>query len=604
MNISDSMRKMLKDQSSRIAIIVVATILVILALFGVLDAVVSLNKVHNGISVAGLYIGRQDKDAAKASVSKFADKLENREIKIEYKGKAWMINAKDLDFQVDERGTVDKAFKIGRDGLFKSIAERFSLWFVARDVGIAFNYRQDKLDRIIGKISKFIDNPAEDAQIKVIEGRVTTTPHRNGIAVEKKLLSDKIINAFTSKRVQRIEVPTRVLKPDITEAHLNSAKKMVREMVKAPLSLKYKEHEWEVSVRLIAEWIDFSKVREGDHWSLTVVFDKDKINKYLEEVTKGVVIEAKDAQFKIENDQVTIVPSSDGLKVNLSKAYDDILDASKSKKKREVLLSMETAKPKLTTEEASKMGIKEKVSSFTTFFNPAQASRVHNIRLLGSTLDGKIVAPGEIFSFNGAMGPRTAEKGYKEAPAIINGKLVPSLGGGVCQVGTTLFNAIFFGGYEVIERHNHSFYISHYPLGRDATVSWGGPDLKFKNDTSAYILIKVKTTASSITIDFYSTNQGVKVEYTTEGPSNFRDVAPQIIEDPSLPQGVTKQEEEGERGCQVIVYRTVYKNGTVTRQDKFVSKYVPKKAIIRVGTGAGGPPPPVPEATSTVEVVD
>lgn len=604
MNIGDSIRKMLENRYLKIAIIVIAAMLVILVFLAALDAIISLNKIHNGISVAGLYIGGLNKEAAKASINKFAGKLENKEVKIEYKGKTWMVNAKDMDFQIDEKGTTDKAFKIGRDGLFKSIAERFSLWFAPRNIGLVFNYRQDKLDGIIGKISRFVNDPAVDAQIKIIEGRAVTTSHRNGIEVEKKLLAHKIINAFTTKSIQSVKVPTRILKPDITEAHLNSTEKVLRKVINAPVLLKYKEHEWEVPVRQIIEWVDFRKVREADYWSLDVTFDKDKIGKYLEEITKGIIIGPKDAQFKIENDKVTIVPSSEGLKVDLGKAYDDILDASKSDKNREVLLSMETAKPKLTTEEASKMGIKEKVASFTTFFNPAQTSRVHNIRLLGSTLDGKIVAPGEVFSFNGSMGPRTAEKGYKEAPAIINGKLVPSLGGGVCQVGTTLFNVIFFGGYEVVERHNHSFYISHYPLGRDATVSWGGPDLKFKNDTPAYILIKVKTTASSITIDFYSTNQGVKVEYTTEGPSNFRDISPQIIEDPSLPQGVTKQEEAGERGCQVIVYRTVYKNGAVTRQDKFVSKYVPKKAIIRVGTGTGGPPPPMPEATSTVEVVD
>ncbi len=96
---------------------------------------------------------------------------------------------------------------------------------------------------------------------------------------------------------------------------------------------------------------------------------------------------------------------------------------------------------------------------------------------------GRCIAPGETFSFNGTVGPRTAEKGYQEAGAIVNGELVPQLGGGICQVGTTIFNTVFESGLPVVERHNHSFYISHYPKGRDATVSWGGPDFKFRNDT-------------------------------------------------------------------------------------------------------------------------
>ncbi len=189
------------------------------------------------------------------------------------------------------------------------------------------------------------------------------------------------------------------------------------------------------------------------------------------------------------------------------------------------------------------------------------------------------------------LGDISLDNGYAEALIILGDQTIKGVGGGVCQVGTTMFNTIFFGGYEVIERHNHSFYISHYPLGRDATVSWGGPDLKFKNDTPAYILIKVKTTASSITVSFYSANQDVKVDYTTEGPTNFRDVPPQIIEDPAMPKGVSKQEEEGFSGRDVTVYRTVYRNGTEVRKDRFFSRYVPKKAVIRVGTG----PEPIPE---------
>jgi vancomycin resistance protein YoaR len=154
----------------------------------------------------------------------------------------------------------------------------------------------------------------------------------------------------------------------------------------------------------------------------------------------------------------------------------------------------------------------------------------------------------------------------------------------VCQVGTTFFNTVFFSGLPIIERHNHSFYISHYPTGRDATVSWGGPDFKFKNDTKGWILIRTAVTASTLTISLYGTDPGYDVQYTT-GP--FTDVVPhgvQEVKDARLPVGRRVVEDPGVDGRTIVVKRTVYLAGVVVRQDSFVSHYNPKVEVVRVGT--------------------
>jgi vancomycin resistance protein YoaR len=243
------------------------------------------------------------------------------------------------------------------------------------------------------------------------------------------------------------------------------------------------------------------------------------------------------------------------------------------------------------------MGIKQRVSTFTTDYNPAQTSRVSNIHLLADALDGAIVPPDGIFSFNERIGPRTAEKGYQEAPTIVQGELTMTVGGGVCQVGTTIFNAIFFGGYPIVERHNHSFYISHYPAGRDATVSYGSLDFRFKNNTSAYILIKAWYSASTLTISLYSTDFGNNVSYTTSEFSNYVAFPIKYIDDPALPKGTQVVEDEGVDGRDVTVFRTVKRGGVVILQDKFFSRYKPKKATIRNGTAEV--PPPTAETTPT-----
>jgi vancomycin resistance protein YoaR len=282
---------------------------------------------------------------------------------------------------------------------------------------------------------------------------------------------------------------------------------------------------------------------------------------------------------------VTIEPSQDGIGPDiesLSLALTQELKDPSSDRAVELRTSRRT--PEITTEKARSMGIKERISTYTTTYESGNQPRVNNIHLLGDSLDGALVKPGGVFSFNGTAGERTAEKGYQEANAIVNGRLVPQLGGGVCQVGTTIFNAVFESGLPVIERRNHSFYIAHYPKGRDATVSWGGPDFKFKNDTENWVLVSVSYTNGSITISLYGTDPGYDVAAETGSWTNERPFTVEEIKDPELTQGSRVVEDGGVSGRSITVKRIVSKSGKVVRTDTFVSNYKPKTQVVRVGT--------------------
>jgi len=233
---------------------------------------------------------------------------------------------------------------------------------------------------------------------------------------------------------------------------------------------------------------------------------------------------------------------------------------------------------------AYSMGVRERISTFTTTYSSGTPTRVNNIHVLGSALDGKLVAPGDSFSLNGAVGERTAAKGYQEANAIVKGKLVPQLGGGICQVATTMFNAVFFSGFPVTERINHSFYISHYPPGRDATVSWDGPDLRWKNTTSNWVLISVSYTSESISISLYGTDPGYSISYKTVPFTDNVPFKTVKVNDPTLAVGTQTVVSPGENGGKVIVTRAVKKGSTVVRTDTFTSNYTPVDETINVGT--------------------
>ena len=176
-----------------------------------------------------------------------------------------------------------------------------------------------------------------------------------------------------------------------------------------------------------------------------------------------------------------------------------ILAAAERPTGRVAALAISSAQPQLTTAKAQALGITGTVGTYSTVYG-GDPNRIHNVQLVAHLVDGKLIAPGSTFSFNGATGERSAAKGFLEAPVIINGELQTGLGGGVCQVSTTVFNAAYDAGLPITARTNHALYISHYPLGRDATVNYPDTDLKFVNDTGHWLLVRTYVGTYSLTV--------------------------------------------------------------------------------------------------------
>jgi vancomycin resistance protein YoaR len=186
------------------------------------------------------------------------------------------------------------------------------------------------------------------------------------------------------------------------------------------------------------------------------------------------------------------------------------------------------------------------------------------------------------------MGPRTIDRGFDYAPVIVDGVLRQGVGGGICQFATTLFNAAFFAGLPIVERHPHDFYIDHYPVGRDAAVAWGSKDLKFRNDSGRTLMIRCWAGGGRLTIVIVG-DTGRTVDYTTSGFTNVRKspytkAHPRVVYDGDRATGVVSWE-KGYDGMTVKVNRTVLDNGRVLFRDSFISTYAPKDWIKRIGTG-------------------
>jgi vancomycin resistance protein YoaR len=231
----------------------------------------------------------------------------------------------------------------------------------------------------------------------------------------------------------------------------------------------------------------------------------------------------------------------------------------------------------------------------------SSSNRIHNVHLMADFIDGTIVEPGEVFSFNDVVGPRTSERGFLEGQMIIGSLVLPSIGGGVCQTATTLFNDAFELGLPILERTNHNLYLAHYPLGRDATVSWGGPDFKFKNDLKHGLLIKASYTDQTLTFTVYGTPEGRRVVSHTGPQTKWTSPGMNYAVDLSAPRGSVKVVKgTGEQGFDIQVWRKVYdRNGKLLRSNLFKSHYIPDSPTTVYGPGRTPPGPYIVLPTTT-----
>jgi vancomycin resistance protein YoaR len=258
--------------------------------------------------------------------------------------------------------------------------------------------------------------------------------------------------------------------------------------------------------------------------------------------------------------------------------------------------------PKLTTSAARAMNIRQLVGSYETIYG-GDANRIHNVQLVAHLIDHHLIAPGQEFSFNKTTGERSADKGFLEAPVIINGELQTGLGGGVCQVSTTVFNAAYEAGLKITARTNHALYISHYPLGRDATVNYPDLDLRFVNDTGNWLLMRTFVGSSSLVVALYGTSPHRRVE-TESADLVVTGAAPtKTVSDPNLFAGERVVEESGEPSRSTHVRRLVYdRRGKLLYDNTWYSSYRGEYEVIRVGTKPvpkPEPPAPKPKPTTT-----
>jgi vancomycin resistance protein YoaR len=367
----------------------------------------------------------------------------------------------------------------------------------ARAVPLRFAFPRASIEQLAARLGA---TSAVDATVTVEAGRPRVRPARPGRVVD----ADALETGLTTLP-SRLRVPSVETAPLVTTQAARAAAERAARLVAQPRTIVVGRQEFDITAEDLRAALRIRRVENG----FVVGFDPQRLGTVLPRPTRP-----RDARLVVEGERVRVAPSEPGRAVDAATLAVALTDPTK----RTIQAGVDLVRPRVTTADLAALRIREQVSSFTTYYPPGQP-RVTNIQRAASVIDGTILRPGGTFSMNQVLGERTIEKGYVAAPQIVGTSFAESVGGGISQVATTLYNGAFFAGLELTEHQPHSLYIDRYPLGREATISWGGPELIFRNDWPAGVLIDVKAGDTSITVRFFSSRLGRRVATQTSMPN-------------------------------------------------------------------------------------
>jgi vancomycin resistance protein YoaR len=539
------------------------------------------------VSIGGVDVGGMSADDARQALEEHATRR--------LQGRVRFTAADDESVAITlDAGTVASAAKIdealaaARDarGRFGSALAQLGL-AGRKELPLNYALEDQAVRALVRDVGIRLGETAVSATVALDGEEIVATPARPGRAVDRAALVAALATLPSS-----VAITTRPAEPAADDEDARRARDLATRVVATTRQVTLDGRTASLGPQAVRDALRFP-IRKG---TIAVELDPDALRATLVRPLGVTERAPTDARLRIRGDRVVVVPSLAGRRLDGASLGAAIV---RDPEAATVAAAVTTAKPEFTTAEARALGVREKVSEFTTPYACCQP-RVRNIQRAAAILDGTVLGAGERFSLNDALGERVASRGFVEAPAIAAGELVDTVGGGVSQVATTMYNAAFFAGLALEAHTPHEFYISRYPMGREATVSWRQPDLVFRNDWDAAILMSVRAASNGITVAFYSSTLGRRVETTTGQPTNR--TAPKTIErsKPDLPPGTRRVVQSAGAGGFAISYmRKVYAGKRLKRDETFRWTYRPENAIVEVGPPKVEPEePPAPTMTS------
>jgi vancomycin resistance protein YoaR len=552
----------------------------------------SSNRLADGVQIAGVDVGGKTSREARAVLERKAAALASVPVTFRVGARTWQLVPRLLGVRVDWGAAVAAVRRRGEGfGPLRGF-RRLDLRFFGADVAPATEVYAQALQSKIDEIGSAVDRPHRDAAITLHGLTPKVVAARTGRVLDREAAAATIVRALAGLTREPVDLPVHADKPSVTAGDLVVAQAQVRTALSAHLHLTLEQTRWNLRPARIAQLL---RLPADGRRSLGI--GGDGATRWFTALSKRVERKPSDADWAITSNRIRVIPARPGYALDVPRSATALLQAAlvTEPQLRSAKLVVETIDADRSTAQAKAMKISGLVASYQTFYG-GEPNRIHNVQLVAHLVDRHLIAPGQTFSFNGTTGDRSANKGFLEAPVIINGEVTTGLGGGVCQVSTTVFNAAYEAGLPIVERTNHALYISHYPQGRDATVNYPDVDLKFRNDTGGWLLLRTWVGSSSLTVALYGTPTHRRVDTETRplvvtGPAPTKDVR-----DPTMFKGEKVVEQTGEPPRSTSVRRKVYDAaGKLLSDATFYSSYRGEPTVVRVGTK------PKPGSTTTTD---
>jgi vancomycin resistance protein YoaR len=551
-----------------------------------------------GVTIAGVDVGGMQTKEARALLQRRSDRLARKPVVFLAGDTRYSIRPRELGVEPDWKAAVDAAQRQG-DG-FGPIRgfKRLDVQFFGADVTPPMSVLNGALSYQLGLIAKDVNRPPRDAAIVRHGLQISIRPARVGRVLDRNAAARTMVKALGSldRSAVSVELPFRVTQPRIRATTLAAAARQARLALSAPVRLELGQTRWLLSRARLAGLL---ALPAGGRTTLTIA--GPAADDWLVRLGRRVEKPAKDAGFSVDGPHVRVIPAQPGIRLDGAGAARALLHAALKRRPqlRVAQLPVQEAPAKLSTESARAMHISGIVSTYTTVFGGVP-NRIHNVELVSHLVDDKLIAPDATFSFNKTTGERNASKGFLIAPVIVNGELTTGLGGGVCQVSTTVFNAAFEAGLKITERTNHALYISHYPQGRDATVNYPDVDLKFVNDTGSWMLLRTFVSSSSLTVTLFGTPVRRKVTSTVTPLVAHGKPPVKKTVDPTLKPGEKVVDDPGSPALSTSVTRDVYtSDGKLLYHDTWYSSYRALPKLVQIGPAKKKPKKQPPATTTT-----
>jgi len=548
------------------------------------DSLLYTDEVHAGVSVYGVDLGGMTKGQATAALARLADSA--GPVTLSSGDKTWPVTPQDAGTTMDVQTAVAQALAVSREGnFFEDVYTRFRLYFESRDLPLNGTVDRAKIDTVLSGIAKELHVTPINAGLAVQSSTVQVIEGLNGQDADTSALGRQMESLFVTLRSATLEVPIVVKEPVVQAADNRAAQEQAQTMIGSSITLTNHERRWTFTPKQLASYLGFRSEGQNGVPTLVPYLSEGRMQLFLRSLAPDVKIDPVDAGFESDGTNVRVIPGINGETLDITATAKALNATALEPTGRTVEVAVTSTDPDFSTAEAEAEHFDDRLSSYTTKY-VCPPNRATNVRITTKYATNVFLAPGQQYNFDRQIGARTEARGYKLAPGIVGpNTLEDVLGGGICQVSTTMFNAVFEAGLKVTERHNHSIYISHYPKGRDATVSGGGKNLRFVNDTDHYIWIRGSSDGITTTISIYGTSDGRKFTYSVGNFYNVKSAGTVTINDPTMAVGTTKVIDGGQTGRQLKTVRIVtLPDGTVLHNNTWISTWPAYPKTIAVGT--------------------